>query len=224
MAKLFKQVKRFQRKKLKRIFYGQPTLDVAKNLLGKYLIHESGNKIYAGKIVETEAYVGPKDLASHASRGRTPRTELMFGEAGHGYIYLIYGMYYCFNVVTEKENYPAAVLIRALEPAEGFKEKKEKLLNGPGKLCREMKIDKNLNGADLTKGKSAFTLSTPSTSSGTMSSSRLRQDAVWIEDRGEKISPSRIVSKKRIGVDYAEKYKDKLWRFYIRENKFISKK
>ncbi len=150
--------------------------------------------------METEAYVGPKDLASHASRGRTPRTELMFGEAGHTYIYLIYGMYYCFNIVTENKDYPAAVLIRALEPAEGFIEKNKKLINGPGKLCREMKIDKNLNGADLTGNK------------------------IWIEDRGEGVSNSKIIANKRIGIDYAGKYKDKLWRFYIKNNKFISKK
>lgn len=186
--------------KLKRNFYKQPTLNVAKNLLGKYLVHKSGNKILSGKIVETEAYVGPKDLASHASRGRTPRTELMFGEAGHTYIYLIYGMYYCFNIVTENKDYPAAVLIRALEPAEGFIEKNKKLINGPGKLCREMKIDKNLNGADLTGNK------------------------IWIEDRGEGVSNSKIIANKRIGIDYAGKYKDKLWRFYIKNNKFISKK
>ena len=101
--------------KLKREFFERKTLVVARELLGKYLIHRIGTKIISGMITETEAYHGFRDLASHASRGRTKRTEIMFGPAGHAYIYLIYGMYYCLNVVTEREEYPAAVLIRGVE-------------------------------------------------------------------------------------------------------------
>lgn len=177
-------------KKLPLKSYNQPTLKVAKELLGKYLVHKINNKILIGKITETEAYVGLEDKASHASRGKTPRTELMFGNAGKAYIYLIYGMYYCFNIVTEDKNYPAAVLIRSLEPISGFKKNDSKLMNGPGKLCREMKIDKKLNGIKLNGNK------------------------LYIAE-GEKITPCQIKNAKRIGIDYAGKYKHKLWRFYI---------
>jgi len=203
--------------KIKKSFYNRNTLKVAREILGKFLVKKIGDKRIAGKIVETEGYVGPSDLASHASRGKTARTAPMFGPPGYAYIYLVYGLNYCFNIVTEKEDYPAAILIRAIEPAEGanimFKnrhfDKKQKLnsqvsnlkflTNGPGKLCQALKIDKSLNTLDLTK------------------------NTLWLEDRGVKIKPSEIVAAKRIGVDYAGKYKNKPWRFYIRGNKFVSK-
>ena len=102
---------------LKRSFYAQPTIEIAKQLLGKFLYRRVNGKLYVGKIVETEAYLGAKDSACHASRGMTERNKAMFGPAGHAYVYFIYGMYHCLNVVTEKENDPCAVLIRALEPA-----------------------------------------------------------------------------------------------------------
>ena len=127
---------------LSREFYQRKTLVVARELLGKFLVHASTGSAQVGMITETEAYHGPHDLASHASRGRTPRTQLMFGPAGHAYTYLIYGMYYCLNVVTEEENYPAAVLIRAVEG-----------ITGPGRLSRHFNIDKSLNGEDMTKSK-----------------------------------------------------------------------
>ncbi|PIS42226.1 MAG: 3-methyladenine DNA glycosylase [Candidatus Kerfeldbacteria bacterium CG08_land_8_20_14_0_20_40_16] len=181
--------------RLNRSFYLQPTLEVAQELLGKFLVHKIGKKKLIGKIIETETYIGPKDKASHASRGRTPRTELMFGEAGHAYVYLIYGMYYCFNVVTGKKDYPAAVLIRAVQPftagENGHFYLHKDVTNGPGKLCRYLKIDKKLNGVDLTS------------------------NVLWIEDRGIIVKKSQIGRAKRIGVDYAGEYKDKLWRFYI---------
>lgn len=195
--------------KLKRNFYNQPTLKVAQDLLGKFLVRKIGKNILSGKIVETEAYIGPNDLASHASRGKTTRTAPMFGPPGHAYVYLVYGLNYCFNIVTEKENYPAAVLIRAIEPAEGIDlirhrrhapKDERSLTNGPGKLCQALKIDKSLNNFDLTK------------------------NTLWLEDRGLKIKPSEIVTAKRIGVDYAGKYKNKLWRFYIKGSAFVSKK
>ncbi|MFA6096217.1 MAG: DNA-3-methyladenine glycosylase [Candidatus Paceibacterota bacterium] len=182
-------------------FYDRPTEIVAKELLGSFLCREIGGKVVKGKIVETEAYLGVKDLACHTSKGKTPRNEVMFGPPGRAYVYFIYGMYHCFNIVSEKEGNPCAVLIRALEPTVFCSDNtKYKQLNGPAKLCREFKIDKELNGWDLTSGKK-----------------------LWIED-GEKIGPDRIKKSKRIGVDYAGAWKDKLLRFYIKNNEYVSKK
>ncbi|HLC99404.1 MAG TPA: DNA-3-methyladenine glycosylase [Patescibacteria group bacterium] len=184
--------------RLPRSFFEQKTITVAKSLLGKILVRRMGRKMIKGIIVETEAYCGPHDLASHASRGRTPRTDVMFGKAGTAYVYMIYGMYHCLNIVTEDDGYPAAVLIRAIEPS--FAKATEGKANGPGKLCRYFHIDRNVNNEDVT------------------TSNRL-----WIED-GEKIASSKIMRRSRIGVDYAGTYKDKLWRFYIKNNAFVSKK
>lgn len=192
--------------RLKRDFFEKNTLKVAQDLLGKYLVRQVGRRKLLGRIVETEAYRGHNDLASHASRGKTPRTEMMFSRAGVAYIYLIYGMYYMFNIVTEKKDYPAAILIRAVEIfPEGsvphqWRGTDPRLASGPGKLCRYFKIDKNLNGENLCL------------------SSKL-----WIDNRGEKIKNSRIIVTKRIGVDYAKHCKDHLWRFYIKDNPFVSK-
>jgi DNA-3-methyladenine glycosylase len=189
-------------KKLPRSFFERPTLEVARDLLGKYLVHRTAEVTLRGKIVETEAYIGPDDKASHASRGRTKRTEIMFGPPGYAYVYLIYGMYYCFNVVTESEGFPAAVLIRALEPvieSDSPTPSAEKLTNGPGKLCRYMKIDGQLNGADVC---------------GTV---------LYIEDRNEKIGPEQVIAAKRIGVEYAGEWKEKPWRFYIEGSPSVSK-
>ncbi|OGY47997.1 MAG: hypothetical protein A3J65_00185 [Candidatus Buchananbacteria bacterium RIFCSPHIGHO2_02_FULL_45_11b] len=187
--------------KLPQSFYSQDTLKVAQNLLGKFLARKIGGKTIVGQITETEAYCGPNDLASHASRGplrsrearrgKTPRTELMFGQPGFWYIYLIYGMYYCLNVVTEKNEYPAAVLIRGVKPIAGLKP--EVKTDGPGKLCRAFKIDKTLNGSPASGPKAEM----------------------WIEDRGVKINPSQIKKAPRVGVDYAGAYKSRPWRFFI---------
>lgn len=196
-------------KKIKKDFYNRNTLKVAREILGKFLVRKIGDKIISGKIIEVEGYVGPNDLASHASRGKTLRTAPMFGFPGHAYVYLVYGLNYCFNIVTEKENYPAAILIRALEPADGIdlikKNRKAKmpicnLTNGPGKLCQALKIDKSLNTLDLTK------------------------NILWVEDRGIKIKSRDVVAAKRVGIDYAGEYKNKPWRFYLRGNPFVSKK
>lgn len=168
--------------KLKRDFFKRPTLKVARELIGKTLVRNLGSKTIKDIITETEAYVGPNDLASHASRGRTKRTEVMFAKAGTAYVYMIYGMYFCFNVVTEKEDYPAAVLIRAT-----------KKVSGPGRLCKFFRIDKRLNREDIVKSKK-----------------------IWIEDDKKIINSKSIKKTKRIGVDYAENYKDKLWRFVIK--------
>lgn len=191
--------------KLPRSFYQQSTIDVAKQLLGKYLVrkHPKGNTV--GRIVETEAYVGPQDLACHASKGRTARTEVMFGPAGHAYVYFIYGFYNMLNLVTESKDYPAAVLIRAVEPVDGIdlmrRRRKNgllpKLASGPGKLCQAFSIDRSLNGADLCA------------------------DVIFVEDRGE--PAPKIKATPRIGVDYAGKWKAKPYRFLIRGNKFVSK-
>jgi len=192
--------------KLKRSFFIQKTLDVARNLLGKYLVRKIGSKKLTGKIVEVEAYIGPKDKASHAFGGKITercKTEYLIG--GYVYIYLIYGMYWQLNITTSKENKPECVLIRALEPLDYYKKtnrkgKINKITNGPGKLCRWLKLDKSFNEEDLTKSK-----------------------RIWLEDRGEIIPDSTIVKAKRIGIDYAGSWKEKLWRFYIKDNPFVSR-
>ena len=168
--------------RLNRKFFNRKTLVVAKEILGKYLCRRINDKTIRSKITEVEAYCGPQDRASHASKGVTPRTKIMFGPPGYAYIYMIYGMYHCLNIITEKEGYPAAVLIRALDIENG---------KGPGRLCRKFKIDKKLNGMDLVKSKK-----------------------LWLEDLGAIIKPSQIKKGKRIGVDYAGKWKERLWRFY----------
>jgi len=128
--------------KLKRNFYLNPTLQVAKDLIGKFLVHKKGNKIYQAQIVEAEAYAGFDDLACHGSKRKTERNQIMFKQGGYAYVYIIYGIYHCLNLVTEKDNYPSAVLIRALDYPHA---------DGPGKLCREFKITKQThNGLDLT--------------------------------------------------------------------------
>lgn len=197
-------------KRLDRSFYTQPTLKVAKDLLGKYLVRKFNKKKLVGKIVETEAYIGPEDKASHCYGGKiTERSKTEYLVGGHIYIYLCYGMYWQLNITTEKEGKPECVLIRALEPTElpepiestNQIAKIKNLANGPGKLCRWLKLDKSFNAEDLTVS-----------------------NKIWIEDRGIKISPKDIVSAKRIGIDYADEWKEKLWRFYIKDSQFVSKK
>lgn len=131
------------KRKLPRSFYDRDTRQVARELLGKHLVHVVGGIARIGRIVETEAYLGPHDLASHSSRGLTARTRVMFGPPGHAYVYLVYGMHWCMNVVTEGEG--RAVLLRALEPIEGI----EGRTQGPGLLCKAMGIDGRLHGHDL---------------------------------------------------------------------------
>ncbi len=191
--------------KIPRPFYEQNTLDVARQLLGKYLVRRHPDGTVVGRIVETEAYVGPEDKACHASRGRTPRTEIMFGRAGHAYVYMIYGFHYMLNIVTEAADFPAAVLIRAVEPLNGVRlmqsrrgtEHLHSLASGPGKLCQAFGIDRALNGDDVC-GK-----------------------VLYLEDRGD--VPPKVVTTPRIGVDYAGKWKLKRWRFLIKGNEFVSK-
>ena len=182
---------------LGRKFYNQNTLKVAKNLLGCVLVRKIGRKIIKATITETEAYMGKDYLASHASKGRTPRTELMFGEAGHAYVYMIYGMYHCLNIVTEKKDFPAAVLIRAIK-IEGVDYRKT---NGPGKLCKFLEIDRKLNGWDITAGKKLW-IATAS------AGSRFGQ---------EETVKKNIIVGRRIGIDYAKHCKKYLWRFSLKE-------
>jgi DNA-3-methyladenine glycosylase len=193
-------------RKLPRSFYSRSTLQVAQDLIGKVLVRDFEGLLLSGKIVETEAYVGPHDLACHASKGHTPRTSIMFGPAGYAYVYMIYGFYFCLNVVTERKGYPAAVLIRGVEPLESLDfmrklrnnpERDTNIASGPGKLCRAMSIDKRLNGEDLL-GRT-----------------------LWIEDR--KLDSGPILSSPRVGVDYAGEYKDKPWRFFLANNPHVSK-
>lgn len=199
--------------KLDRHFYNRDTITVAKELLGKVLVYNDNGIIVSGKIVETEAYRGIMDKAAHAYGGKkTKRVEPMYGEAGHSYIYFIYGLYHCFNVVTEKIGTPEAVLVRALEPIDGIdimskkrfnkqveeltKKEKINLTNGPSKLCSALSLDRNLNKEDLCGEK------------------------LYIEDRG--YVETNILSSKRVGIDYAEEARDYLWRFYIEGNPYVS--
>ena len=167
-------------------YFTRPTVTVARSLIGKYLVRVIEGRSVAGRIVEVEAYVGPEDKACHASKGRTQRTDVMFGSGGIAYVYLIYGMYHCLNVVTEREGFPSAVLIRAIE-LDGD------LIDGPGKLCRALQIDRSLNRAELTSGES-----------------------LWFEDRGESVGRGSIEAHPRVGVDYAGEWAKKPWRFRLR--------
>jgi|SRR5580704_11690109 DNA-3-methyladenine glycosylase len=179
--------------KLPREFYNRETSIVARELLGCNLVHCSQGVERVGKIVEVEAYLGQHDLASHTSKGLTKRTATMFGPPGYAYVYLIYGMYHCFNVVTEAVGIGAAVLIRAIEPVTNITER----TSGPGLLCKSMMIDKALNGSDLLS------------------------ESLFITN-AKSAQPMHIVSAPRIGVHYAKEWAHKLLRFYIQGNAFVS--
>ena len=179
---------------LPRPFYDRDTVAVAHELLGKHLVHVVAGVERVGRIVEVEAYLGPHDLAAHSSRGLTARTRVMFGPPGYAYVYLIYGMHWCMNVVTQAEGQASAVLLRALEPVKHL----EGRTQGPALLCKAMGIDKRLNGHDLTSAE------------------------FHIED-APAAGPLRIVKRPRIGVDYAGHWARRLLRFYIKGNPFVSK-
>jgi DNA-3-methyladenine glycosylase len=196
-------------KKLPREFYTRAdVLEVARDLLGKKLVVPSRNgKRVAGIIVETESYRGPEDRASHAYGGRrTNRTETMYATGGTAYVYFVYGMYNQFNVVTNVEDIPHAVLVRALEPVEGLDmirrrragRSEYEWTSGPGRLCMALGIDRRLDSADLLG------------------------ERVWIEE-GPSVSPRQIARGPRIGIDYAEKWVSKPWRFWIKDNPFVSR-
>ncbi len=202
--------------RLIREFYARETLQVAKELLGKILVHNVNGVKLSGKIVETEAYIGSIDKACHAYGGKhTPRLETLYGMPGIAYVYFIYGMYHCFNVITKEEGIPEGVLIRAIQPIEGLDEMSKlrfkkgyneltkaqikNLTTGPSKLCIAMNINKENNKQDLCISE------------------------LYIEDSVEK-EKIEIIEAKRIGIDYAEEAKDFPWRFYIKNNIWVSVK
>ncbi len=196
---------------LQRAFYERDTITVASELLGKIMVHECAEGTTEGRIVETEAYRGPEDQAAHSSGGRrTPRNEVMYGEKGHAYVYLIYGMYYCVNITTGNIlGKPEAILLRALEPVAGEKimarrrgvngRRISNLAGGPGRLCIAMDITKTQNKLDVTK------------------------PPLYIKN-APPVNSEEIVQTTRVGVDYAGEWKNSPWRFYIKGNKYVSMK
>ena len=197
-------------RKLARPFYERRNaLLVARQLLGKRLVVPAadGTRV-AGLIVETEAYLGPEDQASHAyGNRRTKRTETMYARGGTAYVYLVYGMYYQFNVVTNVEAIPHAVLVRALEPEEGIAwmrrrrpgKSDRQLTSGPGKLCQALGIDRSYNGEDLLG------------------------ERVWIEESDRRVPARGVAAGARIGIDYAGEYAHKEWRFWIKDSIYVSR-
>lgn len=200
---------------LKSAFFLEDGINVAKNLLGKIIVREDKGEAYYFRIVETEAYMGIEDKGAHVfGDKKTERTKPLYEIGGTTYIYLIYGMYHCLNISANRENVPHCVLIRAVEPLDDkalayakanrqIKSKKDKdLTNGPGKLCKALKIDKNLNAMQVTE-----------------------KNALWVGEASNKVEEStqfEIVESKRINIPYAEEYQDKLWRFYIKDNAYVS--
>ncbi len=192
---------------LERAFFARDTVAVARALLGCYLVREYAGNLLVGRIIETEAYVGPEDKASHAAVGRTDRNAVMFGPPGHAYVYLIYGMHHCLNVVTEAAGYPAAVLIRALEPIAGVEIMRnhrqgrplEELTNGPAKVCQAFAIDRRLNGHDLCQG-----------------------HVLWIAP-GPSVPSEAIATGPRVGVRGDERAVTIPWRFALRGHRGVSR-
>jgi DNA-3-methyladenine glycosylase len=179
--------------KLARTFYARRTLTVARELLGMHLVRLHGGKRLTGRIVETEAYQGPQDLAAHSARGRTKRNAVTFGPPGHAYVYLIYGIWDCLNVVTREQGIPHAVLIRAVEPLSNIRDKTW----GPGLLCKAMHIDTRLSGVDLCG------------------------ESLWIE-APPTAERSKIGRAPRVGVDYAGSWAHKPWRFFDCNSPYVS--
>lgn len=187
-----------QAPRLPRSFYEGHTVDVAIALLGKLVVRRRPEGVLAGRIVETEAYHGHEDRASHASRGKTPRTTPMFGHPGHAYVYQIYGMWFCLNAVTGPDGFPSAALIRAVEPlAPGDFGPRDGA--GPGKLCRLLHVDRALNQHDLVLG-----------------------DQLWLADDGARVPPERTGRGPRVGVDYAGEWAATPWRFWVEGSPSVS--
>lgn len=191
-------------RKLPRSFYDRPVLTVARDCIGKILVRRSDDGVAAGRIVECEAYRGPRDLAAHSSRGLTPRTRAMFGPPGHAYVYLLYGTSWAFNIVVAREGDPHAVLVRALEPVSALDlmalrrrrpATSRELTNGPGKLCQALAI----TGADYGRD--------------------LCDDVLFLLDDGVR---GPIGRSPRINVDYAGAWAAKPWRFFEKGNRFVS--
>ena len=180
--------------KLPRSFYDRDTILVARELLGCYLVHLVAGVPLIGRIVEVEAYLGPHDLAAHSSKGLTPRTRVLFGPPGFAYVYLVYGMHWCMNIVTEREGHGSAVLLRAMEPVQNVVQS----TRGPGLLCRAMQIDQRLNGHDMAS-----------------------RD-FYLAARPDSEAPE-VIARPRIGVAYSGIWAQRLLRFYIKGNPFVSK-
>lgn len=193
---------------LKREFFARDTQLVARELLGKLLVRKWRGQEIVGRITEVESYVGQDDLACHASKGRTPRTDVMFGPAGHAYVYLVYGMHELFNLVTAEEGFPAAVLVRALEPVSGIElmqkargiENLKQLTTGPGRLTQAMRITRKLNRLDCCQ-----------------------DTALQVCDDGTEIKRRQIATGPRIGVAYAGDWANRPWRYYLKNSSFVSK-
>jgi DNA-3-methyladenine glycosylase len=179
---------------LPRDFYERGTLVVARDLLGKTLVHVSDGVRRAGRIVETEAYIGPDDKASHARVGNRGRAAIMYGQAGFAYVYLVYGMHHCFNAVTEQDGYPGAVLVRAVEPHDPHERG-----SGPALVCRALAIDRACTGLDLTNSNLGI------------------EDAPRVTDSGVRVGP-------RIGVDYAGAWAAHPWRFWVADSPHVSRR
>ena len=218
--------------RLKRKFYKAETLETAKNLLGKFIVRKWRGKEITGMIVETEAYIGPEDKASHAFLPRhlrkwrgegkmTQRNKAEYLKGGHIYIYLVYGMHWQLNISTNKEGKPECVLIRALEPVIGGYKANDpsfeikKITNGPGKLCKWLRLNKSFYGEDLCESKRIWLSDSISTRQALLTGRR---------NKKAKIRREEIAAVPRIGIDYAGKYwTAKPWRFYVKNNPFVSK-
>ena len=195
--------------RLGRDFYRRGTLTVARELLGKRLVRVIDSQCLSGLVVEVEAYIGEDDAACHAARGRTPRNEAMYGPPGHAYVYCIYGIHHCLNVVTEEEGFPAAVLIRALEPIDGVETmqtlrdqtKLTALTSGPGRLCHALDINRGLDGADLCSPDSELFV----------------EEATPMQDESVAAGP-------RVGVTGDEAALSAPWRFYLKDNVYVSRR
>lgn len=193
--------------RLRQDFYRRSTLTVARELLGKRLVRVVDGQRLSGLIVEAEAYIGEDDAACHAACGRTPRNEAMYGPPGYAYVYFIYGMHHCLNVVTEETGFPAAVLLRALEPLEGLDIMRRyrsgrpdrELTNGPAKLCQALAIDRGFNGVDLCTG-----------------------EVLFIEE-GRMVAQEEVGTSPRIGIKTDELALSVPWRFYLQGNTFVSR-
>ncbi len=181
--------------KVPKAFFDRDTARVARELLGRWMVRRVEGSLRIGRIVETEAYLGPHDRASHSSKGCTPRNRSMFGPPGHAYVYRIYGLHHCLNVVTEPEGHGSAVLIRALEPVHGLPGN----TRGPGLLCRALAVDRSLDGVDLLS------------------------DDLFVAEPGEAVRFA-VDRGPRIGVDYAGAWARRLLRFFIRGNTWVSRR
>ncbi|MEX2548144.1 MAG: DNA-3-methyladenine glycosylase [Chloroflexota bacterium] len=201
-----------QRQPLPRSFFLRPTLEVARDLLGAWLCRETAEGLTVGRIVETEAYGGPGDLASHARAGRTRRTTPMFGEVGHAYVYLVYGMHECLNVVAHGDGTEAgAVLLRAIEPLVGVDLMRTRrgrvtdppfrLASGPARLCQAMAVDRSFDAHDLTTG-----------------------NGLWLAEPDQPPEAGDIVSGPRVGVEYAGEWATRPWRFWLTGNPSASRR